>query len=755
MAQITIGVSGTTVTSALASVGLVITPSTGNITVAAEAGRTLTLAATDTNKNIILTPHGTGDVIVSAGNLLLGGLATDGTGALQLKTGTTSAAGLTFGDTASTINVYQSGANTLAIGGTSAITTFLGTTASATTGTGALVVTGGVGIGGNLNVGGTFGLTGAATFTSTVTASDFIIGASGPSVKSSLNARPARQGLVFDGTGNATISLASSAFGQSDFSIAVWVNPADSTGIRSIVGGTTAASLYLNSGEITYYKNGGTPIGTAVYLTAGKTASVVWKRASGVNTISVDGIVKYTSAAESPYVDYASAITAIGVINGYYFAGSVLQPLIYNRALSAAEVLALTESGRPSVADLNSASNTAINTQNFANGATAYDTLDGLSATGFHAINDGTAQAFAVSAPTFAVKVGAKYRVTFTATLTSGSAPIVFIGTSSSGAAKSNAPSVTAGSNSVEFTIASAEAAAALVFYNGAEATEYTIASVSVTLLGLLLCPDEGSGGAGATWAATPGTTATITLPASGVSWALPRNTITLGPTAALAATLAGTATGGLTIKPVDGTSVAITAGLTTAGAILNLHTNEPSVVVNDILGRISFAAPLESDGTDAILTAASIVASAEGTFGAASNATSLLFQTGASETATTKMTLTSAGLLTVTGGITSTGVLTSSSGRVLVTSTKTSAYPITSADHVLLGNHATTPFTMTLPAVAAVATGQTYVIKNINAAAVTVQGDGAELIDNANTLVLAQWESATLINTGTIWVIV
>jgi hypothetical protein len=84
--------------------------------------------------------------------------------------------------------------------------------------------------------------------------------------------------------------------------------------------------------------------------------------------------------------------------------------------------------------------------------------------------------------------------------------------------------------------------------------------------------------------------------------------------------------------------------GLTTVGSVLTLGTKEPTVVVNDVLGRLDFYAPLEASGSDAILVGASIVALAEDTFTATVNKTSLLFQTGASETATTKMTITSAG---------------------------------------------------------------------------------------------------------------
>jgi hypothetical protein len=91
------------------------------------------------------------------------------------------------------------------------------------------------------------------------------------------------------------------------------------------------------------------------------------------------------------------------------------------------------------------------------------------------------------------------------------------------------------------------------------------------------------------------------------------------------------------TTTPIS--SFEVEAGLTTTGAILTLGTKEPTVVANDVLGRINFYAPLET-GTDAIAVAASIVAVAEDTFAATVNSTSLQFQTGKSEVATTKMTI-------------------------------------------------------------------------------------------------------------------
>jgi len=103
-----------------------------------------------------------------------------------------------------------------------------------------------------------------------------------------------------------------------------------------------------------------------------------------------------------------------------------------------------------------------------------------------------------------------------------------------------------------------------------------------------------------------------------------------------------------------------VQGGLTTTGAVVTLSSKETSTVANDVLGRVNFRAALDAAGGDAILTGASIVALAEGTFSSTSNATSLLFQTGSSEAATTKMTLDSNGDCIVGSGATNSIRLTS-----------------------------------------------------------------------------------------------
>jgi len=81
-------------------------------------------------------------------------------------------------------------------------------------------------------------------------------------------------------------------------------------------------------------------------------------------------------------------------------------------------------------------------------------------------------------------------------------------------------------------------------------------------------------------------------------------------------------------------------------GGVLKLETSDTTVTNGSVLGKIEFKAPDEASGTDAILVGAAIEAVAEGTFAADNNATELVFKTGASAAADTKMVITSGGNL-------------------------------------------------------------------------------------------------------------
>ena len=117
----------------------------------------------------------------------------------------------------------------------------------------------------------------------------------------------------------------------------------------------------------------------------------------------------------------------------------------------------------------------------------------------------------------------------------------------------------------------------------------------------------------------------------------------------------------------------------------LTLQTGETDIAANDVLGVINFQAPDEATGTDAILVAAGIAAVSEGDFSADSNATKLSFRTGASETATEKMSLSSGGNLNLNGTATMDGLtvdVNSGSAEFIDSGTTSSDAP-----QILIGN--------------------------------------------------------------------
>ena len=88
---------------------------------------------------------------------------------------------------------------------------------------------------------------------------------------------------------------------------------------------------------------------------------------------------------------------------------------------------------------------------------------------------------------------------------------------------------------------------------------------------------------------------------------------------------------------------------------------------------------------------------------------------------------------------------------------TKTAAYTLTAADDLILADATGGAFTLTLPPAATV-DGQEFTVKKVDASAnaVTLDGDGSEVIDGAATKVLsAQWASARIRANGNSWYVV
>ena len=156
--------------------------------------------------------------------------------------------------------------------------------------------------------------------------------------------------------------------------------------------------------------------------------------------------------------------------------------------------------------------------------------------------------------------------------------------------------------------------------------------------------PDEGSGTDAILLASKIEAVAEGTFSASSNATSLVFSTASSAAAGTVAGKMTFTSGGELVIKDTDtadGSSPTIT-----------LQSGDTDIAQDDVLGSINFQAPDEGTGTDAILVAAGIAAVSEGDFSSSSNATKLVFKTGSSEAASEKMSLSSAGLLTVADDI-------------------------------------------------------------------------------------------------------
>lgn len=283
-----------------------------------------------------------------------------------------------------------------------------------------------------------------------VIASDYLLGASGPSMKSSIVARAPLQGLVFAGTAGCTASIG--PLGSSDFTVDLLVLPNQIGADMALVGSDALGSgFYLWITSTGTLRAGGTGIGS-IYstgvVTAGKWQRVTYVRASGVGTFYINGVAVGSGTDTRTY---STASTTLGTYGGgTFFSGSLVPPVTYNRALSAAEVLLLYETGTPDARDYNNASNSTT-----------------------------------VAAGAFVV--GKKYRIA-----SAGTTDFTLIGAANS-------------SVGTEFV-----------------ATGVGSGSGTAYPLGFLLATEPNAPGNGYQWKDMSGNKADITLPVSGVLWALP-----------------------------------------------------------------------------------------------------------------------------------------------------------------------------------------------------------------------------------------
>ena len=119
-------------------------------------------------------------------------------------------------------------------------------------------------------------------------------------------------------------------------------------------------------------------------------------------------------------------------------------------------------------------------------GVTPYDTFDGASITGFHAIDDGGDTGVARLSNTISYVSGSIYRITFYLVLTSGTVPFYAPTATAGGSILTGAAQQTAsaGANSYDFTAGANAALGSFSWYNLSSATEYTISNISITKIG-------------------------------------------------------------------------------------------------------------------------------------------------------------------------------------------------------------------------------------------------------------------------------
>jgi hypothetical protein len=333
-------------------------------------------------------------------------------------------------------------------------------------------------------------------------------------VKSTLSARAPRQGLVFDGTAGATVANVP-AFGTADYSIAAWLVWSGSSP-QTIVDGSSSVAFFVNgSGAVALYDriSSSTKAITANgVVTAGKPCFVTYTRAG---QIYVNGLASGAVVADTS--NYTGTIGSVGQnYDGSQRFSGFLAVNIYNRSLSASEVVALYEAGAPAGADYQSSTTPAgVNLLTAAQATFTADTYWSKvnttvdTGTGTATLNATVGGASLTKANSMVV--GKRYRVTMEVSSANTTYYVLGNGTLASFTGT--------GTKTAEFV---ADSVTLTGCYLNSGTGTVVLDSLQVTPLGLLLAPDAAQAGGGLTWYDTSGNAANITLPASGVSWNVP-----------------------------------------------------------------------------------------------------------------------------------------------------------------------------------------------------------------------------------------
>jgi len=470
-------------------------------------------------------------------------------------------------------------------------------------------------------------------FSGNLTAPDLILGTSGPSVRSSLGAKASRQGLIYDGTTAVTATSGSLgtqftiAFDVTLSSVAIQQPLLFFSGSGFIGVRITSGALFWSSAGADFTSN----------IPANKTTHVVVVGNGTTATPYINGVAGATIA----YTASVGAITQIGFVGN---PSSTVGPVrLYNRALTAAEVVSLYEAGTPSGADFNNANNTGFVTgdnSTFASDTGFWTKGASVAITGGEAVWTGAA---GLSRPSLSFSVGKRYLLTINVTQASTNGWSVFNGSSYV------ATGITG--TGVQTYVLTPVAATGFYLTNG-DGANGKITDLTLTPLGLLLAPDAQQSGGGTVWYDTSGNSANITLPASGVQWSVPTSG-KIGNALAITNTTASTSTttGSLVLSGGLGVAGALFTG---GAASFSTTTDRGGLTLNFPVAATGSNGPSATFKTwtnSTILVDAGRIASII-TDGSASYASKLEFSVANAGSLTTALTIENNSNATFAGGI-------------------------------------------------------------------------------------------------------
>jgi hypothetical protein len=355
----------------------------------------------------------------------------------------------------------------------------------------------------------------AAAGTSTTT---FVTPANaGFAVAGKTNGLAPAQGLVFDGTASIPYALAATGTNAATFHFCFNPSATALSANARLLGASSAYQLLLASSGAQFYTVGGSVYSAALTANTWTVLTLVIN-GNGTAVIYTNGVA---GTSGSITANLSTAWDTIGGLSSANVFSGALRPAFFNRALSAAEVLALYQSGAPAGADYNTASNTNAGST-WLNSGVGYSSFTSGSATGFTATATGLS--YAGNNIVQAQKVGARWLVKFNVSVASGSGPASLVPWNSGGFGSTVAGSqaVASGDNSIVITGTANQSSNWFLTFQSLAAGTFTVSGFSITPLGLLLAPDSNNAGAGLEWLDVSGNRAHIVLPTSGVSWSLP-----------------------------------------------------------------------------------------------------------------------------------------------------------------------------------------------------------------------------------------